>query len=1233
MFTPSPRATQDIVVTNNASLQKILRERAHINASVRPSGEIVGHIDEVVAAASGRPVFVVITDNRPNAETIAAIKAATPGVHLLALDQQLGAAEIGVEARAFISKIATEPPAETLAGAEKPQDAPEAAQAIDAPSDGASLTDGLPRGEIFGEVAGAGGLKREPMLFTMVQSLEPPCITKIIGRGPDGGIKKQSAAEMTEGGAARIDEVFDIRGFSDWWKTSGPNLGVLVGVSDHDKARIITKAALEAKPKGAVDKDGLPYIARSRDNFRFPVGRGLFAIDCDEKMPIGAFREALGEIAPSLYHAAPSAFRHSASAFIYDTVAGEYVIEEGGIRAFFDVADAQNIAEAGTRLFKWSIIKGHGEAKVSTNGAIRVTSPIDKAIYTPEHFIFTAKADCRDGLEARHTKPQVFNADSPPIVLDKAIPHLTADDEAVFEAEVARLRASVADEAATAREAWVSKRAEVDADHEKVKPQHRPAWVKERREFHARALDGRDLFGSFVVTLDDGKNVTVKEILSNPSVYDGRLCADPLEPDYDGGRAVGRIRLDGKPTISSFARGGDDGSRFWFLHDYDEDKWRRFADAFAKKKERTQNGDDELGVLSGSDTADAADDQSAPPEDAVPEVDDANEAIIAEMVRCRGVLITAKVKIGHLTAEEAQANIAEFEAMARSAVYDRVLDGDFPIKVQLGGNSSREVLVGDIVASPDEFKGKKVRDPYGVASSWIGKLSIIKGAPRVTMFSGSTVFGGNGPIYLIEKPDEGGGRPWNDKPKDDDPVITHSTIADVVVQRHGDDLHYIVAMKAWFIWSGTRWVRDEGNHVFELCHGVAREQAANVELKELIAKLELPSFANGVEELLRKKGAIQVLATAFDSNQWLLGVPSGVIDLRTGEFRQGRREDMVSKTTLVDPDFDADCPLWRKFMNDATGGDAELERFLSQWFGYSLTGDVSEQAFVFFHGDGGNGKGISANTVQNILGDYAGTADMRTFVAAKGDRASNDLADLRGKRFVIASETALGNEWDEARVKNITGGDTITARKLWENNISFDPTFKITILGNHFPNIRGIGHAMRRRMNVVGFNHRPQKPDLKLSEKLKVEYPAILAWLIRGCRDWQANGLQRTQSMIEATEDYFVNQDILGQWMDEWCEVAHGNDEIRDTFANLYKSWTEYARDHGHNNMTGRAFTNTLIERGFKKIKFGGARGYAGIHAVGEIATGKRWVREHMGDGGADVIRPASFDNGGRRDA
>ncbi|MGJ0533091.1 MAG: VapE domain-containing protein [Methylocystis sp.] len=188
--------------------------------------------------------------------------------------------------------------------------------------------------------------------------------------------------------------------------------------------------------------------------------------------------------------------------------------------------------------------------------------------------------------------------------------------------------------------------------------------------------------------------------------------------------------------------------------------------------------------------------QDAQPEDDAPEVAEANEAVIASMVKIRSISFKAKVAAGIMTDDEAQANIDEFEPMARRAVYERVLDGDFPIKVQLGGNSSREVLVGDIVASPDEFKGKKVRDPYGVASSWIGKLALERGAPRVSMFDKSP------PFYLIDKPVEGGDRPWSDKPKaawlehakfDDDKRLISNLENVMVALRHASELEQAFA--------------------------------------------------------------------------------------------------------------------------------------------------------------------------------------------------------------------------------------------------------------------------------------------------------------------------------------------------------------------------------------------------------------------------------------------------------
>ena len=226
----------------------------------------------------------------------------------------------------------------------------------------------------------------------------------------------------------------------------------------------------------------------------------------------------------------------------------------------------------------------------------------------------------------------------------------------------------------------------------------------------------------------------------------------------------------------------------------------------------------------------------------------------------------------------------------------------------------------------------------------------------------------------------------------------------------------------------------------------------------------------------------------------LLGTPSGVIDLRTGQCRAATPEDGITKTTAVAPADHSDCPLWKRFLAEATGGDADMVQFLRQWFGYTLTGNTSQHALVFVFGSGGNGKSVFLNVMSNILSDYAATATMDAFIASKFDRHPTEIAMLRGARLVTASETEEGRQWAEARIKQLTGGDPITAHFMRKDDFTFKPQFKLIIAGNHKPVLRSVDEAHRRRFNLVPFTHKPASPDRELEQKLKSEWPAILRW-------------------------------------------------------------------------------------------------------------------------------------------
>jgi putative DNA primase/helicase len=291
-----------------------------------------------------------------------------------------------------------------------------------------------------------------------------------------------------------------------------------------------------------------------------------------------------------------------------------------------------------------------------------------------------------------------------------------------------------------------------------------------------------------------------------------------------------------------------------------------------------------------------------------------------------------------------------------------------------------------------------------------------------------------------------------------------------------------------------------------------------------------------------------------------------------------------------------ECPTWLRFLDEATDGDKALVRFLQQWCGYSLTGDTCEHALVFVYGPGGNGKTVFLNTTSGLAGAYATTAPMDTFAAAKGDRHPTDLAMLRGARMVTASETEEGRPWAESRIKQMTGGDPITARFMRQDFFTYTPQFKLTIVGNHKPVLRNVDDAARRRFILVPFTRKPAHPDRQLETKLKAEWPGILRWMIQGCLDWQGNGLIRPETVKAATADYFDNQDLLGQWLEEECDCEPGNTYKWDKTSVLFESWSTYAQRAGEDAGSKKAFSDKMQSRGFEPARgTGGVRLFRGV--------------------------------------
>ena len=428
--------------------------------------------------------------------------------------------------------------------------------------------------------------------------------------------------------------------------------------------------------------------------------------------------------------------------------------------------------------------------------------------------------------------------------------------------------------------------------------------------------------------------------------------------------------------------------------------------------------------------------------------------------------------------------------------------------------------------------------------------------------------------------------------------ITEDDIAATLASKFKDRLRYCHDTGAWYEWDGNLWRRDETQAAFHLCRQVCRDARQGIDNPKITAILGKASTSGAVERFARADRAFAVTAATWDQDHFLLGTPAGTVDLRTGRLRSSLITDFITKQTAVAPSENQDCPLWLQFLRDATRGDSAFIRFLQQWFGYCLTGDIREHALLFIFGPGGNGKSVLLNTVTAIMGDYAAVAAMDTFTASQNDRHPTDLAMLRGARLVCVSETEEGRAWAESRIKSLTGGDPISARFMRQDFFTYQPQFKITVIGNHKPVLRNVDEANRRRFNLGPFIHIPTNPDKELDRKLKAEYPAILRWMIDGCLDWQANGLTHPPVVTAATAAYFADQDTVRQWVEDCCDTTANPPHFSDTVKSLYASWKNYALDRGEDAGGSKTFNIRLQNLGFMPIKDTDGirgRGYKGI--------------------------------------
>ena len=436
--------------------------------------------------------------------------------------------------------------------------------------------------------------------------------------------------------------------------------------------------------------------------------------------------------------------------------------------------------------------------------------------------------------------------------------------------------------------------------------------------------------------------------------------------------------------------------------------------------------------------------------------------------------------------------------------------------------------------------------------------------------------------------------------------ITEDAVSKQFARRYKGKLAYVADVGEWRIFTGSHWTpaqKGEAHHHMRL---LARELASRASLDRASAQRAAgrQAFVGGALRFAQTDPELGLMSVDFDRDPYLLGTPQGVIELRTGALRATRAGDRIARITSVSPAKTDNCPLFKAFLHEACGGDPALVRFLAQWFGYNLTGLTTEQVMVFIHGPGGNGKSVLLRIVCEILGDYARVANMEMFAASNFDRHPTELARMQGARLVTASETEGGKAWAEARIKTVTGGEPITARYMHRDFFTYQPEFKLTIIGNHEPSLLNVDDALRRRLIIVPFPHKPQCPDTRLFEKLMTELPAILRWMINGYLDWQAHGLVRPDVVTAGTNLYFDGQDVFGRWLEEECERTPGDRSRFETPVALYNSWKRFCEAEGEAPGTARSFYPRFHKIGMRSERRAkGQRRFEGIKIKRALAT------------------------------
>jgi len=428
-----------------------------------------------------------------------------------------------------------------------------------------------------------------------------------------------------------------------------------------------------------------------------------------------------------------------------------------------------------------------------------------------------------------------------------------------------------------------------------------------------------------------------------------------------------------------------------------------------------------------------------------------------------------------------------------------------------------------------------------------------------------------------------------------------------LIALHGEEMRYCYGFKKWLVWDGRRWAIDDGERSRQMAQDTVLEFARQTLAASNDAATKFAGASMGtqrISNMLREaQPDLAIRSGDLDTHSDLLNFTNGTLDLRTGVLEPHRREDYITKLIHYECRSEAACPVFMKFLEQVTNKNPALITYLQRAFGYSLTGTTIEKAVFLLYGQGDNGKSTLLTLFLRLLEEYAVLLQIDTLMARQeSNNTQADLADLRGARFVMTSETEEGQRLATGKLKRITQGmGKIKATRKYENPIEFPETHKLWIDANHLPIIRETDNAIWNRLHPIPFRVRfpKERQDPDLPTKLLTEAEGVLAWAVSGAVGWFLNaenrkGLGKPPEVEKAAKDWRADSDQVGRFIDERCtRDADCNVRASDLYAG-YKQWCE---DNGEKfTMTGTAFGRRMVEQpGVSRVQTTKYRMYRGI--------------------------------------